>query len=137
VRRQLGVAHRVLDILVTEVSLQRAGVVASIASAQHVRVDGKGHASTLADAAEEGIEALGRHGSTALGREHVRGWLLLTLQTQCVQLIALQRMDARRPVLDPAHVQAASGQLDLMPLRSHSSEARSPCRKASSPSKQQ
>jgi hypothetical protein len=92
--------------------------VASIASAQHVRVDGKGQASTLADAAEQGIEALGRHGSTALGREHVRGWLLLTLQTPyCVQLIALQRMDARRPVLDPAHVQAASGQLDLMPLQ--------------------
>src|SRR6516165_2392485 len=29
-RRQLGVAHRVLDVLVTEVRLQRLGVVASI-----------------------------------------------------------------------------------------------------------
>src|SRR5262245_59635286 len=78
-RRQLGVAHGVLDILVTEVSLQRAG--------SWPRVDGKGQASTLVDAAEQGIEALGRHGSTALAcsSSPCSGWTLgvpfLTLRT--------------------------------------------------------
>src|SRR5262245_47527871 len=123
VRRQLGVAHRVLDVLVTKVRLQRAGIVASIGQrvtgrvAEHVRLDRKGHASALTDPAEQGIEALGRHRSTPLGREHVRGRLLLTLQAaQSAQLVALKRMDARRAILDPAHMQAAIGQLDLMPL---------------------
>src|SRR5262245_63923276 len=97
--RQLGVAHRVLDVLVPEICLQRARVVASIGQrvtgrmAEHVRMDRKGHASALTDAAEQGVEALGRHRSTALGREYMRGWLLLTLQTtQSAQLVALQRM---------------------------------------------
>src|SRR5262245_50862698 len=123
VRRQLSVAHRVLDVLVPEICLQRARVVASIGElepagmAKHVWVDREGHASTLADAPEQGIEALGRHRSTSLGREYMRGWLLLTLQAaQSAQLVALQRMHTRRPVLDPAYVQADRGQLDLMPL---------------------
>src|SRR5262245_7132829 len=109
VRRQLRVAHRVLDVLVPEICLQRPRVVASVGErvagsvAQHVRMDGKGHASALTDAAEQSVEALGRHRSTALGREYMRGWFLLTLQTpQSAQLVALQRMHARRPVLDPA-----------------------------------
>src|SRR5262245_49985416 len=85
-RRQLGVAHRVLDVLVPEICLQRAGIVAGISQriasrvAEHVRMDRKGHASALTDAAEQGVEALGRHRSTSLGREYMRGWLLLTLQ---------------------------------------------------------
>src|SRR5262245_38999133 len=85
---------------------------------QHVRVDREGHSSALADSPEQSVETLGRHRSTALGREYVRGGLLLTLQTpERTQFVALERMHARRPVLDPAHVQAASSQLDLMPLQ--------------------
>jgi len=54
-----------------------------------------------------------------------------------VQFIALQRMDARRTVLDHARVQAASGQLDLMPLQIAQLRVSSLCREANSPSKQQ
>src|SRR6476469_4566933 len=49
VRRQLGVAHRVLDVAVTEVSLQRSRIVALVGQrkatgvAQHVRMSRRRH----------------------------------------------------------------------------------------------
>src|SRR5437764_13944478 len=58
VRRQLGIAHRVLDVLVAEPRLQRAGVVAGIgqgvaaAVPQHMRVDRERHFGPLSDPAE-------------------------------------------------------------------------------------
>src|SRR5215831_2760366 len=66
VRGQLGVAHRVLDVLMTEPGLQRPGVVAGVGQrvaatvAQHVRVDGERHLSPNANAAEQGMESFGR-----------------------------------------------------------------------------
>jgi hypothetical protein len=54
IRRQLGVAHRMLDVLVAEPSLQRPRVVTGVCQcipagvAQHVREDRKGHTGTLA-----------------------------------------------------------------------------------------
>jgi len=58
IRRKLGVAHRVLDILVAEPRLQRPGVMAGIgqrvaaAVPQHVRVDWERHFGPLSDPAE-------------------------------------------------------------------------------------
>src|SRR5262245_3403744 len=58
IRRQLVVAHRVLDVLVAEPSLQRPRIVTGICQciaagvAQHVRKDREGHTSTLAQARE-------------------------------------------------------------------------------------
>src|SRR2546425_1907083 len=78
-RCQLGVAHSVLDVLVTEVGLQCASVVASVGQGvtarvpQHVRVNREGHSRTLPYAPHQRVEALRRHRPTALGREHVRG----------------------------------------------------------------
>jgi hypothetical protein len=56
IRRQLGVAHRVLDVLVPELCLQRPRVVSRIGEgvaagvAQHVREDGEGHTGAPAEA---------------------------------------------------------------------------------------
>ena len=55
---QLGIAPRVLDVLVAEPRLQRAGVVAGIgqgvaaAVPQHMRVDRERHFGPLSDPAE-------------------------------------------------------------------------------------
>ncbi len=65
---QLGIAHRVLDILMTEIGLQGARVVPRIGQriaatvSQHVRMDRKWHLGTGANAAEQGMECLGRRG---------------------------------------------------------------------------
>jgi len=84
--------------------------------AQHVRMHRERHVRTLADAPKQRVEALRRHGPAALGREHVRRWLLHTLQApQRAEFVALERMHARRPRFDPAHVQPASRKLDLRP----------------------
>jgi hypothetical protein len=109
---------------VPKIGLQRARVVTGIGKRittrmpQHVRMDREGHPGALPDPMDQRVEALGRHRPAALGREHVRGWRLLTLQTpQRPQLVALQRMHARRPRLDAPHVQPASRKLDLVPLQ--------------------
>ena len=57
-RRQLGVADRVLDILVAEVRLQRPGVVTGIGKRiaatvpKHVRMDRKRHLGPSTDPAK-------------------------------------------------------------------------------------
>ena len=57
-RRKLGVAHRVLNVLVAEIGLQRTCVVASIGERittrmpQHVRVHRERHVRPRSDPAE-------------------------------------------------------------------------------------
>src|SRR5262245_37961089 len=107
--RHLGVPDRVLDVLVPEVVLQRPRVVAIIGEleptgmAQHVRVDREWHLGSLTDALDEAVEADGTDWPTALGNEH----------------ISLSRVIA--PELpkrsDAVNVQAALGQLNLLPLQ--------------------
>jgi len=66
--RQLGVAHRMLDIPVTEPSLQRPRVVAGIGQreaagvAQHVRVNRERHVGALAEALDQVQKLLGVNG---------------------------------------------------------------------------
>src|SRR5215831_6026847 len=122
IRRQLGIAHGVLNVLVPEPGLQRPRVVAGIGQgvaagvAQHVREDGEGHAGAPAEALKQRAEALGRHWAAALTGEHMRRCLLLALQTpQRAYLVALHRVDTRRAVLRPADVQTAGVELDLVP----------------------
>src|SRR5262249_4883874 len=124
VRRQLGVAHRVLDVLVPEPSLQRPRVVTGIGQGiaagvpQHVREDREGHSRTLPEACEQRAEALGRHRAAALGGKDVRRCLLLALQApQSAYFVALERMDAWRTIFRSTDVQTAGVQLDLMPLQ--------------------
>ena len=83
IRGQLGVAYRVLDVLVPEVGLQSARIVPGIgqriaaAMAQHVRMDRKWHLRPGPDPAEQRMKRLRRHRPLALGHEDVRGRPLL------------------------------------------------------------
>jgi hypothetical protein len=77
-RRQLGIAHRVLDVAMAEVGLQGAGVVASIGKrkaagvAQHVRMCLEIDAGSTPDALDHLGEAGGRERRTTLAHEHER-----------------------------------------------------------------
>src|SRR5215510_6715647 len=57
IRRQLGIAHRMLNVLVAKVGLQRAGIVTGVgqriaaAVPQHVRMHREGHAGASPDPA--------------------------------------------------------------------------------------
>ena len=75
--RQLGIAHRVLDILVAQVVLQSAGIVAIVGEleparmSKHVRVHSEGHLCCLAEAPDEMMEAHGADWPATLGNEYV------------------------------------------------------------------
>src|SRR5262249_44401692 len=107
VRGKLGIAHRVLDVLVPEPGLQRPGVVAGVGQrvaatvAQHVRMDREWHAGALAEARKQCPEALGRHRAAALAREHVRASrVLLPLQApQSPDRVTLLSLHPRRATL--------------------------------------
>src|SRR5262245_38241720 len=112
----LGVADRVLDVLVPEVVLQRPRVVAIVGEleptgmAQHVWVDREWHLGGLPDALHKPVEANGTDWSAALGNEHVSLFSVLAAQlAQCSHLVTADRMYAGNAVLDPVNVQAALG----------------------------
>jgi hypothetical protein len=122
--RHFGVSHRVLDILVAEVMLQRAGVVAVIGQLeaagvpQHVWMDGKRHLGGLAEPYHEMMEAHRADWSATLGNEHMGFARVLTPQlAQRADLIATNRMDARRAVLGSADMQPTGIKLDLLPFQ--------------------
>src|SRR5262245_8890170 len=77
VGRHFGISDRVLDVLVPEVVLQGARVVAVISQleaagmAKHVRVDREWHLGGLPEALDEPVETDGTDGPAALGNEHV------------------------------------------------------------------
>src|SRR5262249_1385283 len=85
-RRQLGVPHRVLDVLVAEVVLQRARIDALVRQLvaasvpQHVWMDGERHLGGLAEAQDQLLEAVRRHRCSPLAHEHIASWPLLALQ---------------------------------------------------------
>src|SRR5262249_47367466 len=74
--RHFGVAHRVLDVLVPEIVLQGARVVAIVGEleptgvAKHVWMHWEWHLGGLADALDEAVEAGGTDWPAALGNEH-------------------------------------------------------------------
>ena len=75
--RHFGVSDRVLDVLVPEVVLQGARVVAIVGElepagmAQHVGVDREWHLGGLTDTLDEAVEADGADWPAALGNEYV------------------------------------------------------------------
>jgi hypothetical protein len=77
IRAQVGVAHRVLDIPMSEVVLQRPGIDAVIGQleaagmAKHVGMDREWHLGGLPKALDEPVETDGTDGPAALGNEHV------------------------------------------------------------------
>src|SRR5262249_44884585 len=77
VRRQLGIAHGMLNVLVPEIRLQRSSIVAGVgksiaaAVAKHVWVDREWHLCGLPDTLDEAMEADGAYWPAALGNEYV------------------------------------------------------------------
>src|SRR6516162_4276916 len=72
VRRQFGVAHGVLDVLVAEVMLQRSRIdplvcqLEAAGMAQHVRMDAKCHLGGLTEPFQHSAKADRAHGCPAL-----------------------------------------------------------------------
>src|SRR5262249_18654865 len=120
--RKLSVSNRVLDILVTQVGLERSGVVSGIRQrkatgmTKHVgmRLDLK--ASRLSRPLEHSGEAGRGKWGLALRDKDKRGRRALALQlAQCAHLAPAQGMDAGRPVLGPADMECRSIEVDLIP----------------------
>jgi len=74
---QLGIADGVLDVLMTEIMLERASIVAIVGELvaagvpEHVRVDAEWHLRGLTEALDEPVEAYGAYGPAALRNEYV------------------------------------------------------------------
>jgi hypothetical protein len=121
-RRQLGVAHRVLDIFVSEVGLERSRIVAPVRQgvaagvAQHVRVNLKAELCLDACAFDHAGKPGGAKRRTAFRCEHVCRLVLVALQPpQRAQFVAEDRMGAGRTLLDPADVQGRGFKVHLIP----------------------
>ena len=86
VRGKLSVTHRMLDIFVAEVVLQRSGIdplvcqLEAAGMAQHVRMHAKCHLGGLTEPLQHAAKADWAHGCPALAHEHVAALLLLALQ---------------------------------------------------------
>ena len=86
-RRQFGIAHRVLDVAVPEVSLQRASIDAVIGEleatgvSQHVRVHWETESGCNAKPRDHLAKARRRERRAALGRKDKRRrWVLVALE---------------------------------------------------------
>jgi hypothetical protein len=97
---QSRVNRRARDRTVSEPPLNRPGIMPPVGQrvaarmAKHVGVDHEGHAGPLAEALDQGMEALRRHRRATLRDEHVRARRLSALQpAQRPQFVALERMD--------------------------------------------
>src|SRR5262249_33273883 len=116
VRRHFGVPDRVLNVLVSEVVLQRPRVVTIVGEleptgvAKHVGVDWEWHLGGLADALDEAVKANRTDWPAALGNEDVSLFRVLAAQlTESPHLVTADRMQAGNPILDTVNVQAALG----------------------------
>jgi hypothetical protein len=124
-RRQLGVSHRVLDVAVAEVSLQRPRIVALVGQrkaarvAQHVRMSRKAQLGLDTSALHHASKACRRERRPALAGEHERRLgILLPLQlAQGPHFIADDGMSGRRALLGPPYVQDGVGEIDLIPTQ--------------------
>ena len=135
VGRHFGVSDRVLDVLVPEVVLQGARVVAIVGEleptgvAKHVRVDREWHLGGLAEALNEPVETDGTDWPAALGNEFVGVFGIITAElAQRAYLITADRVHAGNPILDTVNVKAALGQFDLLPLQVAHLGGPRPCR---------
>src|SRR5262245_11631146 len=86
--------------------------------AQHVWVDREWHLGSLADALDKTVETDGADWPAALGNEHISLSRVIAPElAERPHLVTADRMHAGNAVLDAVNVQAALGQLDLLPLQ--------------------
>jgi hypothetical protein len=99
-----------LDVLVSQVKLDRARVLAGVGEieagsvAEHVGVHGKLDSRSFAGSHNHVVHVDARHRSTALGREHIDGCPAHAATCATAESRAANRMRARRAVLSPVHV---------------------------------
>src|SRR5689334_7864660 len=103
---QLGISHRVLNIPMAEIMLDRPRIVPFICElesagvTQHVRVYGKVELSALTSASDDLPNRRIRHRSTPLGREDVRAHRIIAPKSsQRSYLRSAKRMRRCHPVL--------------------------------------
>jgi hypothetical protein len=124
-RRQFRIAHRVLDVLVAEVSLQRPRVVALIGQRvtacvpEHVGVRLEPELRLSASAFDHPGKASGcERGSSFRGEEVGRLWLLLALEpSKGAEFVAEDRMRAGSAFLDSTNVQGGRFAVHLFPAK--------------------
>ena len=124
-RCQLGVTDGVLDVLVAQIRLQRARVLAGIGEreaagmAQHVRVGLDLEPGSLASAAHELLEVADGHRRAALADEQERRSALglAVKPSQGPELAPGQRMRRWGAVLNPGDRQRRGLEVDLGPLQ--------------------
>src|SRR3954454_643233 len=119
---ELGVAHRVLNVLVPEIMLQGSRVLAVVGQLiaarvpQHVWVYRERKCCGLPRAGQHLAKAGWRHRRLSLGRKHIPGRHRFALElTQGPQFPAPERVDAGHAVLDPPDVQQPVLEVDLIP----------------------
>src|SRR5262245_7443810 len=127
---QLGISHRVRDVAVAEVVLQRAGVDAIVgefeaaAMAQHVRMSRERKSGQLSSPADHFEEPGPRHWAAAFGVEDEAALQVLPSQlAQCPDFLAGERVRAIDTVLGPPHMDAAAIELDHIPPASGGRES--------------
>jgi hypothetical protein len=124
-RRQLGVADRVLNVAVAQIGLQCPGIVALVGQrepagvAQYVRMGLEAQLCGFPGALDHAGKSRGGERGAAFRGEHERRFvLLIALQpAQCAQLIAAQWLRARRALLGPADRQGSVVEVDLVPTK--------------------
>ena len=124
-RRQLGVAHRVLDVLMPQIGLDRPRIGSLVRQfvarcmSQHVRVDLQiFHAGFGGHSLEHAAEARYGERGAAHADEHERRRRCFSLQlAQAAKLIAGQGMSCRISVLEAPDMDHAVREVDLAPLQ--------------------
>jgi hypothetical protein len=125
ITEELGIAHRVLNILVPEIRLKSPRVVPfggqrkSAGVPQHMRMGLEGEPCLRAGTLDHSREARRGEGRPALaGEDKRRLRLLLPVQPpQHPQFVPEDRMGAGAALLDPADVQGGRGEVDLIPAQ--------------------
>src|SRR5262249_40752191 len=115
VRAQLGISHRVRDVAVAEVVLQRAGIDAVIGEleaagvSEHVRMNGEGKFGQFPSPADHFEEPGPRHRATAFGVEDEAAVQVLPSQlAQCSDFLASEGVRAVDAILGPPDMDAAA-----------------------------
>jgi hypothetical protein len=123
-RRQFRVSHRMLDVLVSEVILQRAGIVTGVRQrvatgmTEHVRVYLKGQAGFLPGTLDRPVKRISCEGTASLRHKDKRRFRCLTVQSaQRAKLIAADRMRRWLAILCPADMQRSGPEIYLGPFQ--------------------